>query len=88
MTKLRKRRKTKGMMDHQSRKTMIRAKAQIRNREFARKNGTNLKNNKIIIQILRQNYINVPKCTKIYLNRRLSESLYVLQEVSYSRNKG
>ena len=63
MTKLRKRRRTKGMTDHQSRKTMIRAKAQIRNREFARKNGTNLKNNKIIIQILRQNYINVPKCT-------------------------
>ena len=41
-TKLRKRRRAKGMTDHQSRKTMMRAKAQMRKRAFERKNGANL----------------------------------------------
>ena len=48
LTKLRKRRKLKGMTDHQSRKTMMRAKAQMRKRAFARKNGANLKINNMI----------------------------------------
>ena len=42
LTKLRKRRRAKGIADHQSRNTMMRAKAQMRKRAFARKNGANL----------------------------------------------
>ena len=48
LTKLRKRRRAKGMTDHQSRKTMMRANAQMRKRAFARKNGANLSVNNMI----------------------------------------
>ena len=48
LTKLRKRRREKGMTDHQSRKTMMRANAQMRKRAFARKNGANLNMNNMI----------------------------------------
>ena len=50
LTRFKSRSRAKGMTDHQSRKTMMRAKAQMRNRAFARKNGANLA--KIIIFLL------------------------------------
>ena len=50
LTKFKSRSRAKGMTDHQSRKTMMRAKAQMRNRAFSRKNGANLA--KIIISLL------------------------------------
>ena len=49
LTRFKSKSRAKGMTDHQSRKTMMRAKAQMRNRAFARKNGTNLA--KIIISL-------------------------------------
>ena len=42
MRRLRKKRRTQGMRDHQSRNTKIRLMAPIRKRAFARKHGRNV----------------------------------------------
>ena len=60
LTKLRKRRKPKGMTDHQSRKTMMRAKAQMRKRALARKNGANLRINNMIEHHLSLQFLSDP----------------------------
>ena len=46
-TRFKKRRREKGIRDHQSRNTMIRAKLQIRKTALARKKGANLNKSKL-----------------------------------------
>ena len=46
-TRFKKRRREKGITDHQSRNTMIRAKLQIRKTALARKKGANLNKSKL-----------------------------------------